>query len=98
MNTSIIRNAIANREVIEFIYRGYPRVAEPHAYGIKDGKRQIVIFQVGGLSSAGTIQDWRRIGLDEITGLKATGVKFEGPRADRPAEYDSWDTIISIVK
>lgn len=98
MNTTIIRNAIANRELIEFIYRGYPRVAEPHAYGIRDGKRQIVIFQVGGLSSAGTIQDWRRISLDEISGLKATGIKFGGPRADRPAEYDNWDTIISVVK
>jgi hypothetical protein len=42
---SIIRNAIANKEVIEFIaYHGYPRVAEPHIYGIKDGKRQILVY------------------------------------------------------
>ena len=99
MNTSVIRNAITNRDVIEFTYRGYLRIAEPHVYGIKGGKRQILVYQVGGLTSSGKIPDWRRINLDDITGLKiaAGQKKFAGPRDDKSPDYDDWDTVISAV-
>jgi hypothetical protein len=77
----MIRNAIANKEVIEFTYHGYPRIAEPHVYGIKNGKRQILVYQIGGSTSSGKIPDWRRINLDEISGLRVVKKqKFSGPR------------------
>jgi hypothetical protein len=99
LNTSIIRNAIANKEVIEFTYHGYPRVAEPHVYGIKNGKRQILVYQIGGSTSSGKIPDWRRINLDDISGLSAVkGQKFAGPRDSRSIEHGDWDTIIAAVK
>lgn len=99
MNTSIIRNAIANKEVIEFTYHGYPRVAEPHVYGIKDGKRQILVYQLGGSTSSGKIPDWRRIKLDEILGLRVVkGQNFAGPRDSLSIEHGDWDTIIAAVK
>ena len=98
MNTSIIRNAIAKKELVEFTYRGYPRVAEPHVYGIKDGKRQLLVYQVGGLVSSGKIQDWRRIKLEEISGLKVAGGHFAGRRDDRTSDYDNWDTVIAAVE
>ncbi|MCI0560035.1 MAG: hypothetical protein MN733_16215 [Nitrososphaera sp.] len=98
MNTSIIRNAIANKELIEFTYHGYQRIAEPHAYGIKNGKRQILVYQIGGLTSSGKIPDWRRINLDEISGLKVIkGQKFAGHR-DKSPDHDDWETIIAAVK
>ena len=99
MNTSIIRNAIANKEVIEFTYHGYPRVAEPHVYGIKDGKRQILVYQIGGSTSSGKIPDWRRIILDEISGLRVVkGQKFVGPDDNHSVDHGDWDTIIAAVK
>jgi hypothetical protein len=99
LNTSVIRNAIANKDVIEFTYRGYPRVAEPHVYGIKGGKRQILVYQVGGLTSSGSVPDWRRINLEEVIGLKVTGgQKFAGPRENKSSDYDDWDTVIAAVK
>ena len=98
LNTSMIRNSIANRNLIEFSYHGYPRVAEPHVYGIKNGKRQILVYQVGGLTSSGKVPDWRRINLDDIVGLKvATSQTFAGPREKSP-DYDDWDTVIAAVK
>ena len=95
----MIRNSISNRNLIEFSYHGYPRVAEPHVYGIKNGKRQILVYQVGGLTSSGKVPDWRRINLDEIVGLKvAANQTFAGPRDNKSTDYDDWDTIIAAVR
>ena len=99
MNTSIIRNAIANKEVIEFTYQGYPRVAEPHVYGIKAGKRKILVYQIGGLTSSGKIPDWRLVNIDEISGLRVIkDQKFAGPREYHEANYKDWDTVIASAK
>jgi hypothetical protein len=98
LNTSIIRGAIARRELIEFSYKGYPRIAEPHVYGIKDGKRQILIFQVGGLASSGKIQDWRRVDLEDISGLKVAGGQFVARKEGRTPDHDKWDTVIASVE
>lgn len=97
MNTSIIRKAIEGKDLVEFAYRGYPRIAEPHIYGIKAGKRQLLVYQSGGLASSGSIVGWRRIDLEDISGFKLAGSKFEGPREPRPLDYDDWDTVISKV-
>ena len=99
MNTSIIRNAIANKEVIEFTYQGYPRVVEPHVYGIKNGKRQILVYQIGGLTSSGKIPDWRLVNLDEISCLRVIKEqKFAGPREYHEANYKDWDAVIASAK
>jgi len=101
LNTSIIRNAIANREVIEFSYKGYPRIAEPYVYGIKNGKRQILVYQIGGSTTSGKIPDWRRINLDDISGIRVIkGQTFQGIRENiqSTANHQDWDTIIASVQ
>jgi hypothetical protein len=95
----MIRNAIGNRNLIEFSYHGYPRIAEPHVYGVKNGKRQILVYQTGGLTSSGKVPDWRRINLDEIVGMKVVAAQtFPGPRDNKSPDYDDWDTVIAAVK
>jgi hypothetical protein len=100
MNTSIIRNAIASRNIIEFTYKGYPRIAEPHIYGMKNGKRQLLVYQIGGATSSGggSIPSWRRMDINEISGLKVTDRKFAGPRDNPSMEHSNWDTIIAKVE
>ncbi|HEY8139662.1 MAG TPA: hypothetical protein VIE86_01110 [Nitrososphaera sp.] len=99
MNTSVIRTAIANRNLVEFTYHGYQRIAEPHVYGIKGGKRKILVYQIGGLTSTGSVPDWRLIGLEEVSGLRVIkGETFAGPRDYKSLNYDDWDTIIAVVK
>ncbi|MEO9295624.1 MAG: hypothetical protein ABI347_08505 [Nitrososphaera sp.] len=97
MNTSAIRAAIENKELVEFTYKGFQRVAEPHVYGIHKGKRQLLVYQVGGNTSSGSIPDWRRVILDDISNFKAlAGTRFSGPRP-MPETYE-WDTVITAVK
>jgi len=97
LNTSIIRNAIANKNIIEFTYKGHRRIAEPHVYGIKNEKRQLLVYQVGGGKSSGRIPDWRRVAIDEISGLKTTDQTFLGARDNPAADYSDWDVIIARV-
>lgn len=98
MNTGTIRNSITNKNIIEFTYKGHLRIAEPHIYGIRNGKRQLLVYQVGGSTSSGRLPDWRRINLDEISGLKVTEQKFAGRRDNPSSEHSDWDTIITIVQ
>lgn len=81
--------------MIEFTYHGYPRVAEPRVYGIKDGKRQrFLCIPDRQLTSSGKIPDWRRIILDEILGLS---VVKKGQKFVRPHDNHSVDpTVIRI--
>jgi len=101
LNTSMIRNAITKKELIEFTYHGYVRIAEPHVYGIREGRRQILVYQIGGATSSGKIPDWRLINLDEISGLRVLGGQtYPGPREKSQSAVGNldWDTIIAAVK
>ena len=69
-------------------------------YGIKNEKRQLLVYQVGGETSSGKIPDWRRVAIDEVSGLKTTtDQKFAGTR-DNPSsgDYSDWDVIIARVE
>ena len=95
MNTSAIRSAIEKRQVVEFSYKGHIRIAEPHIYGIKNEKRQLLVYQIGGGTSSGGIPDWRRLNIDEISGFKVTDQTFV-PRPElKQGDRGDWDVIIS---
>ncbi len=66
----LLHDAIANRHLIEFDYQGFHRLAEPHVYGIKSGKAQLLIYQIGGGSRSGGIPEWRRVELSQVTRLQ----------------------------
>jgi len=97
----MIRNAITKKELIEFTYHGYVRIAEPHVYGIREGRRQILVYQIGGATSSGKIPDWRLMNLDEISGLRVLGGQtYPGLREKSQSSVGDldWDTIIASVK
>ena len=39
---AVIRRAITERKLIQFSLDGGPRVAEPHDYGVRKGKAQLL--------------------------------------------------------
>ena len=41
---------MANKQLLEFNYKGNDRVFEPHAYGIQNGIVRLLCWQVGGRS------------------------------------------------
>lgn len=48
-----IAAAIREKRLVEFEYRGHARVCEIHIFGQKDGRDQILAYQVDGSSSSG---------------------------------------------
>ncbi len=95
---AIIRSAIANRTVLEFTYHGLHRVAEPHVYGLINGKAQMLTYQLRGESSSGGLPQWRRVELSEVADLHALEETFEGPRPYPSGQHSSFDTIFAVVE
>lgn len=93
----IIINAIDTKKMISFDYHGHNRIAEPHVYGIKDGKESLLVYQKGGTSSSGGIPQWRRMFVNEIINLQITIQSFPGKRETQSGEHTNFDRIIRIV-
>ena len=82
MHTAIVE-AIAERRVLSFIYRGSTREVEPHTYGINTaGHEALSCFQVSGTSRSGTPRDWKTLLVSEMGSLTMTGQRFPGPRPE----------------
>jgi hypothetical protein len=62
--------AIENKRLVEFEYQERNRVAEPHDYGIKDGVKRPLIYQIRGQSKSGDLPNWRWVEVDQIRGLR----------------------------
>lgn len=83
--------------IIEFTYKCHRRMAEPHVYSVKKGKRQLLVYQVSGKISLGTLPDWRRVAIDEISGLMMADQTFPGPGDNPSGDYSDCDVIIARV-
>lgn len=93
----IILEAIANKKLIEFLYKNLPRIAELHVYGVTNGIRQVLGYQTGGQSSNGELPDWRRFDLNQISRLAILPQSFPGRRPIPSGRHSSWDLRIAIV-
>lgn len=71
-----IVEAIENRRMITFDYKGYFRKAEPHVYGIKDGTDQVLVYQVSGGRASGRTPVWRLMAVGSIIGTRSTEGKL----------------------
>lgn len=90
----MIRAAIGSRNVVEFSYHGYSRVAEPHVLGVHNGKKQLLVYQTGGQSSSG-LPGWRRVNVDEISSFRITAQTFAGQRYT--GGHSNFDTVLAAL-
>lgn len=90
---SIVRQAILEKRLIQFLYDGGPRTVEPHCLGITTaGNLAIRAFQVRGFSLSGGIPDWRMFELAKMSQLQILNTSFSNPRpgyrrGDRGMEF-----------
>jgi hypothetical protein len=88
MNVTIC-DAIRARRLLRFVYEGYERVVEPHAYGVNTaGNDAVMGWLVGGWSASATEPGWRMFLVDEMRDVAALAEPFTGARSgynpDRP--------------
>ena len=80
MNT-IVCDAIRTRRLLRFIYEGYERVVEPHAYGVNTAGREAVsAWLAGGWSASATEPGWRMYLVDQMRDVAALAEGFDGAR------------------
>jgi hypothetical protein len=78
---ALICDAIRARRLIRFVYDGYERVAEPHAYGISTANHEVVsAYLVGGWSASEGAPGWRKYLVRHMHDIHALAETFPGPR------------------
>jgi hypothetical protein len=93
----ILRSAIADRRLISFELNGYPRIGEPHDYGVIKGVRKLFFYQVGGKSSSGRPVGWRWAEIAKISELRILERQFAGARPAPSGRHTQWDELIATV-
>jgi hypothetical protein len=89
--------AIQNKRLIEFEYQGKPRTAEPHDYGIIDGVRKLLVYQLRGESKSGRLPDWRLVEIPDIKKLRVSDEQFRGGRSVPSGRHKKWDELFIRV-
>lgn len=93
----LIRQAIAEKKIVEFQYKRYSRIGEPHIYGQYRGVNQLLIYQVRGGSNSGGLPEWRRVDLSQVSDFKVLNENFPGPRQNSSGQHSGWDQIFAFV-
>ena len=92
----LITAAISQRRRIRFWYDGKERIAEPHDYGVQNGRARLLTYQVGGHSS-GHLPAWRLVDVSRITDLEILDKVFAGNRPAPSGQHHKWDRLFIRV-
>ena len=95
---NIIIAAIREKKVLSFTYSGHPRIVEPHVYGINEGTRQLLGYQIRGGSSSGALPEWRRFKISAMQNLQIMNELFQGRRGFPSGKHSHWDQEIMVVE
>jgi hypothetical protein len=92
-----IRFAIANKRLVQIIYKAKLRLAEPHDYGLKNGTAKVLVYQLSGQSRT-TVHGWKLLDVSKIDRLVVLGQTFRGSRM-RPGQHHMvWDEVFARVQ
>ena len=77
----IICDAIRARRLLRFVYEGYERVVEPHAYGVNTaGHEALSAWLAAGWSASATEPGWRMFLVDQMRDVAALAEPFPAAR------------------
>lgn len=93
----LLKTAIHERRLVEFILYGLARVAEPHDYGLIDNEPRLFFYQVGGESRSRGALGWRWAVLSKISELRVLDKKFPGTRPVPTGQHVKWDVLFATV-
>ena len=93
----LILTAIHNKKLLRFLYKDGLRIVEPQDYGIQKGAVHLFTYQVGGVSSSGSLPDWRKFAVQKISQLVLLEQSFPGSRAVPVQKHQEWDVLFAQV-
>lgn len=93
----LLRKAIQEKRLIQFVYKHKPRIVEPHDYGVHNGSIKLFGYQVGG-SSSEPLPNWRWAQVNSISELRLLNRRFPGRRPTPSRKHYEWDQLFIRVK
>jgi len=93
-----LRFAITNRRLIQFRYDGNLRLAEPHDYGIQNGRERLLVYQLRGPArTARQTVGWRLLDVEKIEDCVVSDETFTGSRGHLHRQHLVWDLLLARV-
>lgn len=94
-----IATAIRNKKLIEVVYEGQRRLAEPHVLGRrgKDDHLQVHAFQLRNDAQPSSKSGWRFYSLAKIEQVTVSSDGFSGRRSSISYDHAQWNSIIALV-
>ncbi len=94
-----IKNAISDRSIVKFNFRGQERIIEPYWVGVKYGSDEVVLFGwfIDGFSQSGfknPDKRWRSYPVKEIKDFEITNKQYLEWRNTFPPPYKEFSQII----
>lgn len=81
----IITEAITQKQYLKFIYKGLPRIVQPHAYGLFSNSVDMLVgWQIGGERDKGDLPGWGNYLLGGISGESLSG------ETNKSSKKSSW--------
>jgi hypothetical protein len=93
----LLRKAIQERRLVQFVYKHKRRIVEPHDYGIHNGSIKLFGYQVGGWSSE-PLPSWRWALVNSISDLCLLAQQFPGRRPSPSGRHHQWEQIFVRVE
>ncbi|HJU05837.1 MAG TPA: hypothetical protein VJ692_11870 [Nitrospiraceae bacterium] len=93
----LLCEAIRNKRLIKFEYKDCRRIAEPHDYGLIEGVKKLLAYQIEGESQSGKLPDWRWAEVEKINRVQVLKRRFAGARAAPSGEHTLWDCRFASV-
>ena len=93
-----IREAIAGKNLLQLRYKDQTRVVEPHDYGIQQGVRRLLVYQLNSTGTTGSHSvGWRLFDVAKIESLSVLEAKFKGSRRAGHQDHHTWDVLYARV-
>lgn len=91
---ALLRFAIGHRRLVEFVYDGRRRVAEPHDYGVLGGRERLLVYQLTARpASDRTSEGWRLLDVAKMQSWRLLEDRFPGSRHQAHERHLQWDAV-----
>ena len=95
-----LRFAIEKKHLIRVRYHDKLRLAEPHDYGLHNGKERVLVYQLqqlGASAAKGRATGWRLLDVSGIQDCVVEETRFPGSRGNQHRNHLEWETVYARV-
>jgi hypothetical protein len=101
-NDEQLRFAITRKRLIQLEYDRRTRIAEPHDYGVKNGTRKLLVYQLGAATATRPgrkpERGWRLLEVSKIQECSVLDPTFGGSRGQSSQRHIVWDELFIRVE